>query len=339
MAHTSRAVVFSFLGVTVPLLTGGCAREASRPSERVVAFRYTASLTGLPAQASPVRLWIPLAKTRENQRVLSRRIEVARPYEIHEEPVFGNDILYLALTPPLPRPFSVVIDYEVALRRGRRLAPRPLVHVFGGVASADDVATALRNEPLMVVDETVTRLARGVTESRTTNLQKARAIYDYVIAHMRYDKTTPGWGRGDTLRACALGKGNCTDFHSLFISMGRAVGLPARFVIGVSLPREPAGEIPGYHCWAEFYSPRQGWVPVDASEAWKHPDLRDYYFGTRDENRVSISVGRNIRLVPAQAGAPVNIFVYPYAEVDGLPGGVIETRFQFRDRNTREART
>jgi hypothetical protein len=39
------------------------------------------------------------------------------------------------------------------------------------------------------------------------------------------------------------------------------------------------GDIPGYHCWAEFYLDGVGWVPVDASEASKFPAKRDYFFG------------------------------------------------------------
>jgi hypothetical protein len=73
-------------------------------------------------------------------------------------------------------------------------------------------------------------------------------------------------------------RGNCTDFHSLFIALARARGIPARFIIGFPLGTGPSGQIPGYHCWAEFYSGGV-WVPVDASEAWKNPSRHDYYFG------------------------------------------------------------
>lgn len=95
----------------------------------------------------------------------------------------------------------------------------------------------------MVVDRTVAPRTAGVTAWTTTELDNARAIYDHVLATMRYDKTTPGWGRGDTLRACQLGAGNCTDFHSLLISMSRAAGVPARFAIGATVPLE-LGVIP-----------------------------------------------------------------------------------------------
>jgi len=54
-----------------------------------------------------------------------------------------------------------------------------------------------------------------------TPLAKARAIYNYVIATMRYDKSGTGWGNGDAIWACTAKRGNCTDFHSLFIGMMR----------------------------------------------------------------------------------------------------------------------
>ena len=142
---------------------------------------------------------------------------------------------------------------------------------------------------------------------------------------MRYDKSGTGWGRGDALFACDARRGNCTDFHALVIGMARSVGIPARFAIGLPLPAaRGAGEIPGYHCWAELYVEGRGWVPVDTSEAAKDPARRDYFFGHHDENRLEFSRGRHLTLVPAQQGPPLNFFVYPYAEVDGKPHEAIE---------------
>ena len=105
-----------------------------------------------------------------------------------------------------------------------------------------------------------------------TDLEKARAIYEHVVSTVTYDKTGQGWGRGDIYYACDARRGNCTDFHAVFIGYCRAVGIPARFSIGFPLPPERgAAEVKGYHCWAEFFTPETGWVPVDASEAAKNP--------------------------------------------------------------------
>jgi len=134
------------------------------------------------------------------------------------------------------------------------------------------------------------------------------------------------------LYACDAKKGNCTDFHSLFIAMARSQGIPARFEIGFPLPEDKhSGEIVGYHCWSDFYIDGKGWIPVDISEAWKHPEKRDYFFGSHDLNRVQFSLGRDLRLSPPQEGKPLNYFVYPYVEVDGQEYPNVSLAFSFQD--------
>src|SRR2546427_1458 len=109
--------------------------------------------------------------------------------------------------------------------------------------------------------------ARTATRGKRTDLEKARAIYDDVTSSMKYDKSGTGWGRGDAIYACDVGRGNCTDFHSLLIGMARSVGIPGRFSIGFPLPEQRGkGDISGYHCWAEMYVDG-AWLPVDSSEA------------------------------------------------------------------------
>src|SRR5207302_897004 len=145
-------------------------------------------------------------------------------------------------------------------------------------------------------------------------------IYEYVLKHMQYDKSGTGWGRGDSIYACDIGKGNCTDFHSLFIVLARASHIPARFRMGIPLPESKEGEPSGsYHCWAEFYIDGSGWIPVDISEAWKNPKKADYFFGHLDVDRILLSSGREIELSPKQDGAPLNYLSKPYIEIDGKP--------------------
>jgi len=190
----------------------------------------------------------------------------------------------------------------------------------------------LQPDRLVPVTGLPAELAVKVTEGKNSPLDKARAIYDYVFTTMRYDKTGTGWGHGDVLYACDAKKGNCTDFHSLFIAMARSQGIPARFEIGFPLPpARHSAEIAGYHCWAEFFEPKNGWVPMDISEAWKHQEKRDYFFGAHDVNRVQFSMGRDLRLSPTQDGAPLNYFVYPYVEVSGKEYPNVSLAFSFAD--------
>jgi hypothetical protein len=70
---------------------------------------------------------------------------------------------------------------------------------------------------------------------------------------------------------------------------------------------------------------------VDISEAWKHQEKRDYFFGSYDVNRMQFSVGRDLRLNPPQEGKPLNYFVCPYVEVDGQEFPNVALAFSFAD--------
>jgi hypothetical protein len=171
-----------------------------------------------------------------------------------------------------------------------------------------------------------------------TDLEMARAIYNHVISTVKYDKTGKGWGRGDIYYACRERRGNCTDFHAIFIGYPRAVGIPARFAIGFPLPADRGeGKIDGYHCWAEFYARGIGWIPVDASEAAKNPAKRQYFFGAHDENRLEFTKGRDLMLAPRQKGDSLNYFIYRYAEVDGRPVSEAAYVIVYRDSGSWQA--
>ena len=115
------------------------------------------------------------------------------------------------------------------------------------------------------------------------------------------------------------------------------MGIPARFSIGFPVPLERGqGSIAGYHCWAEFYAQGIGWIPIDASEAAKNPANREYFFGTHDENRVEFTRGRDLKLLPKQAGDPLNYFIYPSAEADGKPIDDVDHVFSWRDQTLPE---
>src|SRR5260370_11004691 len=162
--------------------------------------------------------------------------------------------------------------------------------------------------------------------------QAGRLFQEVVLGQMKYSKEGIGWGRGDADWACDSGRGNCSDFHSLFMAMARWQKIPAVFEIGFPLPAKSGeGEIPGYHCWAYFQAKEKEWTPVDISEASKAPDRREYYFGHLSADRILFSRGRDIDLVPKQAGWPLNFFVHPYVEVDGKAWDRVEKRYGYRD--------
>ena len=302
------------------------------PSVRNFEFTYLARITKLPEGAKTLRLWIPLPQTDPYQKIRGLKIESPVRYTRHREPEYGNEYLYLEVpAAKIKVPFGVQMSFEVSRRERRVQLGSAQVKPASTGGDPPAVARFLQPDRLVPTSGLIAALAEQETRGLKTPLEKARTIYNYVVSTMRYDKSGEGWGRGDAIFACTAKRGNCTDFHALFIGMMRASGIPARFEIGFPLPADQhQGSIAGYHCWAQFYVEPYGWIPVDASEAWKNPAKRDYFFGAHDDNRVQFTVGRDIRLRPAQQGEPLNYFIYPYTELDGKPFAV-ESKFSFRD--------
>src|SRR5271167_597291 len=292
-------------------------------------FHYDFTVKNLPA-GKKVRIWIPAARSDAYQEVRIVSTKGNLPVRKTRESKYGNEI-YFAETRSATQP-ELHFDVEYDVVRHERAALNPAPHLVAASLTSKERQENLQPDALVPITGVPADLAATVTQGMATPLDKARAIYDYVFTTLRYDKTGTGWGRGDVLYACDAKKGNCTDFHSLFIAMARSQGIPARFEIGFPLPSDKhSAEIAGYHCWSDFYIDGRGWIPVDISEAWKHPEKRDYSFGSHDVNRVQFSMGRDLRLNPAQDGKPLNYFVYPYVEVDGQEYPNVSLAFSFAE--------
>jgi transglutaminase-like putative cysteine protease len=301
----------------------------SAQDSRHFTFHYSFTVRNLPADKK-VRIWIPAAQSDAYQEVKIVSAKGDLPLKKTSESKYGNQIYYAESTSPQP---ELHFDVECDVIRHERVALATAVpRVVPASLSSPEKQQDLQPDVLVPVTGLPADLAIKVTEGKVQSLDKARAIYDYVFTTMRYDKTGTGWGHGDVLYACDAKKGNCTDFHSLFIAMARSQGIPARFEIGFPLPPDKhSGDIAGYHCWSDFWIDDKGWIPVDISEAWKHQEKRDYFFGSHDVNRMQFTLGRDLRLNPAQEGKPLNYFVYPYVEVDGKEFSNVNTAFSFAD--------
>jgi transglutaminase-like putative cysteine protease len=281
-------------------------------------------------------LWIPLAQADRYQEIHALHIDSPVAYSQGHDAEYGNAFAMFTPTPKqITSGYDVSVYFTVTRHEHKVLLNGSAAKVAPIPASAEDSSLLqryLQPDKLVPRSDAIAQLARDHTAGDTTPLEKARHIYEYVVSTMDYDKSGDDWGRGDAVWACTSKRGNCADFHSLFIAMMRSAGIPARFEIGFQLPNDKTeAEIPGYHCWAEFYVDGVGWIPVDASEAWMNPAKREYFFGAHDDNRVFFTYGRDIRLSAVQKGAPLNYFIYPYAEVNGEPMTNLQTRFSFHD--------
>jgi transglutaminase-like putative cysteine protease len=309
------------------LLTG---LLASAQASRDFTFRYSFTVKNVP-EGQKLRVWFPAGQSDAFQQIRAITESGDLPLKKTRESKYGNEMYYAETGKTKRSEYHFQVIYDV-VRHERVTLGVSTPHLADVTLTAREKKIDLAPDALVPITGLPADIAKKVTEGQTTPLDRARAIYDYVFANMKYDKSGTGWGHGDVLYACNAKKGNCTDFHSLFISMARSQGIPARFEIGFPLPPDKhSAEIPGYHCWAEFFEPKHGWIPVDISEAWQHPEMKDYFFGAHDDNRVQFSRGRDLELNPKQDGPPLNYFVYPYVELDGKQYPNVSNAFSFAD--------
>jgi len=304
-------------------------KETEKPKEkgksRTFEFTYAATVTGLPAEKT-AHIWLPVPQTTNDQEVEIVSKDLPAEGKIQKESKYANKILYLEAKADKDGSIPLKVTYRI--KRLEVIGKKKKL-----LDDTDRLAMFLQPDSKVPIDGKPLELIKG-KELPMNQEAAAHVLYDVVRNHMRYSKEGTGWGQGDAVWACDSKYGNCTDFHSLFISLARSQKIPAKFEIGFPLPeKRGAGEIPGYHCWAFFKPKDEGWMPVDISEAWKNPKMQDYYFGNLTEDRVTFSTGRDIDLVPKQDGKPLNFFIYPYVEVDGKPYAAekIQKKFNYED--------
>lgn len=274
-----------------------------------------------------VKLWIPYPVTDRHQNVSD--IKVSGDFAssgVYTDVIYGTPILY-AQWPSTAKSRTLSFSFAVD-RQEIRQTNLPTKEATWNRA---DYAEYLKATSLGPIDGEVKKLADSITKGKITVLAKARAIYDWCCSNMYRDPNTVGCGKGDVCDLLQKPGGKCTDISSVYIALCRAAGVPAREVFSVRLGKKAEEDITTYqHCWAEFFLPGYGWVtadPADVRKAMlveklelkdqKAKEYREFFWGGIDAYRVVLAIGRDIVLNPPQAGAPLNTFGYPYAEVGG----------------------
>lgn len=297
---------------------------------RTFLFTYGGVVKDLkPGQEADV--WLPVASNTAEQEaeIVAKKLPANGTFAQEKE--YGNKALHFKAKANKKGeiPFEVVYqitrrEVKTDVKAGATLQPRP----------TDKVSRFLEADKLVPTSGKPLELIKNKKLPKDDQFAAAKMLYDVVNNHMKYSKDGKGWGFGDAVWACDSKFGNCTDFHSLFISMARGNKIPSKFEMGFPVPpKRGAGTIAGYHCWAWFMPQGKGWVPVDISEANRFPDMKNYYFGNLTEDRVQFSTGRDITLEPRQKAATLNYFIYPYVEVGGqaLPQDRITRTFSYQD--------
>lgn len=300
-SHAHRWGLAALSLIWIATTTPAHASEGARDFD----IQWSVEVKDVPPQSKEAKVWIAIPQELPVQQVQDLKVHSDYTWKMVEDPDFHNRVIEVTVPQP-PANFSIDLSAKV-----HRL---PVTGPIPAKLSDEEKRLYLREEALVSLSPRMRAIADSLPDQH-------RARYDYVLDLMTYDKVTPGWGMGDSERACDVRKGNCTDFHSLFMSISRARNVPTFFEMGY--PTTPQGEIKkvgGYHCWAWFYDEKaSGWVPVDISEADKFPEKAEFFFGNLDADRITFSRGRDVKL-PGMQGGPLNYLPSGgYVEVDGKP--------------------
>ena len=303
--------------------------DATEVGKRSFEITYNVKVEDVPQDANEVKVWIPVPVDRKAQKMHFFRVAGDTPYTVLEESKYGNNYIVFDLDRTgVSRLRSDGLQVVFGVTRYQN---RPLENSWreGQAESEEQIKMYLTPNSLVPIDGRVAQEAKRVAGHMKGQFAQSKVLFEHIVKTVSYDKRGSGWGRGDALYACDVRKGNCTDFHSLFIGELRSLGIPARFTIGFGIPEDKnEGEI-SYHCWAQFYIDGKGWLPVDASQASNAPEKLGDCFAVVDENRVAFTVGRDIKL-PGSSCEPVNYSIYPCIEIDGQTCKDPETTISFK---------
>ena len=280
-----------------------------------------------PANSQQAKLWIPVPIDGDGQAVV--RLDVPPGAKLTREPTSGNRFLYFEFAKASDLPKTMEVKYAVR----RTVVAVDEKHEVPYRLSEELLARWSKPEPESAAKTDLTALAAKLVPATADAYSKARAFYSHVFDHMTYDKQEPGWGKANVKRACDVGKGNCTDFHGLFIALCQTAKIPARLEMGLTLPIKDSSS---YHCWASFYAGKQGWVPVDISDTRKtvkepksaSDEQRFAGFGKLTAERIVMGRGIETPLAPPSA-KPVRFVLNPVLEVDGarVADGEVKSRW------------
>ena len=199
----------------------------------------------------------------------------------------------------------------------------------------------LRPTKLLPTDGMVKSTATQITSGTKTDVERARAIYEWIVENTFRNPKTRGCGLGDIrfmLETKDLG-GKCADLNALFVGLARAAGLPARDVYGIRVAKSelgykslgPSTEMvtKAQHCRAEVHLEGYGWVPVDPADVRKvvleEPPgnrplddemvkkARARLFGSWEMNWMAYNFAHDVAL-PGSSGTPIGFLMYPQAE-------------------------
>jgi len=285
------------------------------------------------------RIWLPAALIRDTpfQKTLANRFAAPGGTARFNQTKPGALGIVSAIYPEHAPPVLTLTSH-VSLKNYAVDLSSPN-HSVG--VSRSELDYFLKPSKYIPTDGIVKETAEKATRGATTDIDKARAIYDWVVDNTFRDPKVRGCGRGDIrfmLESGDLG-GKCADLNALYVGLARASGLPARDLYGLRIAKSEFGykslgvatdkATKSQHCRAEVYLQQFGWAPVDPADVRKvvleEPPgnlglndemvtkTRTRLFGSWEMNWMGYNYAHDV-VLPGSSAQPLVYFMYPQAE-------------------------
>ncbi len=288
------------------------------------------------------RIWLPqpLADNTGFQKLISSSVQCdGGRTSIHEDRAGGNENAHGRFSHRSPPRFG-----HDATHRYAQLVCR-FGDAFSGThhAVSHDVARFLQPTRYVPTDGIVKETADKITKGAATDVEKVRAIYEWIVENTYRNPKVRGCGRGDIRPMLEMGDlgGKCADLNALFVGLVKASGIPARDVYGIRIgPSNLESKCLGtssdrvekaQHCRAEVYLSGFGWVPMDPADVRKvvleEPPgnlaitdskveaARKRLFGSWEMNWMAYNYAQDI-VLPGSSGPSLPFLMYPQAETE-----------------------
>ena len=224
----------------------------------------------------PTQVWVPALSFADPlwSRPLGTHWTGDGSAELVRDPLYGAEIVRLEWRSGGQRRAEIV----------SRIATRDrAVDIYAGGGkvsplSSEERALFTKATALIPTDGIVKQTSDRIVAGAMSDLEKARAIYDWLVAHTERIAATRGCGSGDIKAMLAAEKlgGKCADINGLFVGLARAADLPARDLYGLrvapsrfgykSLGAGSTDVTKAQHCRADVWLEGIGWTPMDAAD-------------------------------------------------------------------------